>query len=109
MKILFQLGRFDKNGDGFISLDEMNSESFDWKDSEDSLSEEDKKFMEGVQQRDMRRFLAADQDLDGQLNQGLFLKNKNYIIKFVLFIFHVLKLFEDEFGGFLHPHTQQVR
>lgn len=29
------MGRFDKNGDGFISLDELNSESFDWKDSED--------------------------------------------------------------------------
>ena len=56
----------------------MNSESFDWKDSEDSLSEEDKKFMEDVEQRDMRRFLVADQDLDGQLNQGLFLKIKYY-------------------------------
>ena len=65
----------------------MNSESFDWKHSEASLSEEDKKFMEDVQQRDMRRFLAADQDLDGQLNQGLFLKIKNYLIKLTLLFF----------------------
>ena len=68
----------------------MNSESFDWKDSEDSLSEEDKKFMEDVQQRDMRRFLAADQDLDGQLNQGLFLMNRKLYKKIKFPVFHVL-------------------
>lgn len=37
---------------------------------EDSLSDEDKRYMEEVQQRDMRKFVAADADLDGLLDQG---------------------------------------
>jgi hypothetical protein len=60
---LFQLPQFDKNNDGFISLEEYNRQTFDFVEDpalQEHLTDEIREQLKSANHRDTRRFLEAD-------------------------------------------------
>lgn len=78
-----QFPLFDTDRDQFISMEEYNQRTYDFihdEEYKDSLTQEDIDHVEASNKRDIRRFLEADGNSDGQLD----------IV---------------EFSAFLHPHS----
>ena len=78
-----QFPLFDTDRDEFISMEEYNQRTYDFihdPEYSDSLTQEDIDHVEASNKRDIRRFLEADGNSDGQLD----------IV---------------EFAAFLHPHS----
>lgn len=78
-----QFPLFDTDRDEFISMEEYNQRTYDFihdEEYKDSLTQEDIDHVEASNKRDIRRFLEADGNSDGQLD----------IV---------------EFAAFLHPHS----
>ena len=66
-----QFPLFDTDRDEFISMEEYNQRTYDFihdEEYKDSLTQEDIDHVEASNKRDIRRFLEADGNSDGQLD-----------------------------------------